>query len=51
MDTSDAPANIDHDRRRFLGVAGAAALAVGATQIGMSGSAKAQADGPGPSGR
>jgi pimeloyl-ACP methyl ester carboxylesterase len=42
MDTSDAPASINPDRRRFLGAAGAAALAVGATQLGMIGSAQAQ---------
>lgn len=43
MDTRDAPASINHDRRRFLGAAGAAALTVGATQLGMIGSANAQA--------
>jgi pimeloyl-ACP methyl ester carboxylesterase len=42
MDTSELPEDINHDRRRFLGVAGAAALAAGATQLGMIGSAKAQ---------
>lgn len=42
MDTSEVRGDINHDRRRFLGVAGAAALAVGATQLGMIGSAKAQ---------
>jgi pimeloyl-ACP methyl ester carboxylesterase len=42
MDTSEVPADINHDRRRFLGAAGTAALAVGATQLGMIGSAKAQ---------
>lgn len=42
MDTSEVPGDISHDRRRFLGAAGAAALAVGATQLGMIGSAKAQ---------
>ncbi len=42
MDTSEVPGDINHDRRRFLGAAGAAALAVGATQLGMIGSAKAQ---------
>ena len=42
MDTSDAHAENTYDRRRFLGAAGAAALAVGATQVGMIGSAKAQ---------
>ncbi len=41
MDSSDAPASINRDRRRFLGAAGAAALAVGATQLGMTGSAAA----------
>src|SRR5262249_19198577 len=30
MDTSDGPDNVNHDRRRFLGAAGAGALAVGA---------------------
>lgn len=42
MDTSEVPGDINHDRRRFLGAAGAAALAVGATQLGMIGSAKVQ---------
>jgi pimeloyl-ACP methyl ester carboxylesterase len=49
MDSSEVPADINHDRRRFLGVAGAAALgataagALGATQLAMTGSANAQA--------
>jgi hypothetical protein len=43
MDTSEVPGGLNHDRRRFLGTAGAAALAVGATQLGLIGSAKAQA--------
>jgi pimeloyl-ACP methyl ester carboxylesterase len=47
MDTSEGPADINHSRRRFLGAAGAAALAVGAAQLGMTGSAKAQADAAG----
>jgi pimeloyl-ACP methyl ester carboxylesterase len=42
MDNSDSPAHVNHGRRMFLGTAGAAALAVGATQLGMIGSAKAQ---------
>jgi hypothetical protein len=42
MDTSEVPGDINHDRRRFLGVAGAAALAVGVTQLGRIGSATAQ---------
>jgi pimeloyl-ACP methyl ester carboxylesterase len=42
METSEVPADINHDRRRFLGAAGAAALAVGATQLGMIGPAKAE---------
>jgi pimeloyl-ACP methyl ester carboxylesterase len=42
MDSSERPVDINHDRRRFFGVAGATALAVGATQLGMTGSAKAQ---------
>ncbi len=41
MDTIQVPGGVN-DRRRFLGVAGAAALAVGATQLGMIGSAEAQ---------
>lgn len=45
MESSDAPANINHDRRRFLGAAGAAALGLGATRLGMTGSAPVQADG------
>ena len=50
MDTSERPGDINHDRRRFLGAAGAAALAVGATQLGMIGSAKAQTSGAGSAG-
>jgi nitrous oxide reductase len=46
MDSSDTPAGINHDRRRFLGAAGAAALAAGAAQLGMTGSAHAQTEGP-----
>lgn len=42
MDTSKTPGEISHDRRRFLGTAGAAALAVGAAQFGLAGRAKAQ---------
>jgi pimeloyl-ACP methyl ester carboxylesterase len=42
VDTSKTPEEVSHDRRRFLGAAGAAALAVGAAQFGMIGSAKAQ---------
>jgi pimeloyl-ACP methyl ester carboxylesterase len=42
MDTNDVPGGINPGRRRFLGGAGVAALAVGATQLGMVGSAKAQ---------
>ena len=41
MGRSDGPAEINHDRRRFLGAAGAA-LGVGAAKLGMIGSAKAQ---------
>jgi len=42
MDASEMPREINHDRRRFLGAAaGAAALAVGASQFGTAGSAKA----------
>jgi hypothetical protein len=43
MDSSERPADINHGRRRFFGVAGATALAAGATQLGLAGSAKAQA--------
>src|SRR6185437_3372287 len=50
MDASERPGDINHDRRRFLGAAGAAALAVGATQLGMIGSAKAQTSTAGPAG-
>lgn len=32
----------DHDRRRFLGAAGAAAVAIGASQLGITGCTKAQ---------
>ena len=42
MDTSKTTGKINHDRRRFLGAAGAAALAVGAVQLGTTGTAKAQ---------
>jgi pimeloyl-ACP methyl ester carboxylesterase len=35
--------DISHDRRRFLGAAGAAALTAGAARLGLTGSAKAQA--------
>ena len=42
MDTSERTADVSHGRRRFLGAAGAAALAVGATQLGLTGSAQAQ---------
>jgi pimeloyl-ACP methyl ester carboxylesterase len=42
VDTSNGPGEISHGRRRFLGVAGATALAAGAAQLGMIGSAKAQ---------
>jgi hypothetical protein len=41
VDTSDRPGEINQSRRRFLGTAGAAALAVGATQFGMAGGATA----------
>jgi hypothetical protein len=44
VDTSDGPGQINHSRRRFLGTAGAAALAVGATQLGIAGGAMAQAN-------
>jgi len=50
MDASERPGDVNHDRRRFLGAAGAAALAVGATQLGMIGSAKAQASTAGSAG-
>jgi len=43
VDISDSPGAFNHSRRRFLGTAGAAALAVGATQLGMAGTATAQA--------
>jgi pimeloyl-ACP methyl ester carboxylesterase len=35
MDVRKMPEGINHNRRRFLGTAGAAALALGATQLGM----------------
>jgi Epoxide hydrolase N terminus len=44
VDTKDGPGQISHSRRRFLGTAGAAALAVGATQFGMAGGAAARAN-------
>jgi pimeloyl-ACP methyl ester carboxylesterase len=43
MDSSEVPAEINHDRRRFLGTAGAAALGAGAAPLAMAGSANAQA--------
>lgn len=45
MDTSTASADINRDRRRFLGAAGATALAVGVSSLGMTGAAKAEAAG------
>jgi hypothetical protein len=42
MDSSERPVDINHDRRRFLGVARPTALAVGATQLALTGLAKAQ---------
>ena len=42
MDTSDGAADVNHDRRRFLGATGAAALAVGA---GLTGCTRADAGG------
>lgn len=42
MDASDAPARISHDRRGFLGAAGAVALAAGAIRLGLAGPARAQ---------
>jgi pimeloyl-ACP methyl ester carboxylesterase len=42
MDANNS-SGVNHDRRRLLGTAGAAALAIGATQFGAMGSAKAQA--------
>jgi pimeloyl-ACP methyl ester carboxylesterase len=50
MDISGPTAGISHDRRRFLGAAGAAALAVGATQLGMAGAAEAQTSAAGAAG-
>jgi pimeloyl-ACP methyl ester carboxylesterase len=51
MDISEVPRDKKHDRRRFLGAASAAALAAGATQLGVIGSAKAQAGGADSAGR
>jgi pimeloyl-ACP methyl ester carboxylesterase len=50
MDTSEVRAEINHDRRRFLGIAGAAALAVAAGQLGTTGSAQAQTGAAGAAG-
>jgi pimeloyl-ACP methyl ester carboxylesterase len=50
MDSSERPADINHGRRRFFGVAGATALAAGATQLGLAGSAKAQTSAAGSAG-
>jgi pimeloyl-ACP methyl ester carboxylesterase len=41
LNSSNVPAGVNPDRRRFLGTAGAAALAAGAAGLGMAGSAKA----------
>jgi len=38
--------DISHDRRRFLGAAGATALTAGAARLGIAGSAKAPPDAP-----
>lgn len=45
MDTSKMTGKINHDRRRFLGATGVAALGIGAAQIGTIGAAKAQTGG------
>lgn len=45
MDISEVPRAKKDDRRRFLGAASAVALAAGATQLGVIGSAKAQTGG------
>src|SRR5271156_4933654 len=42
METSKMPGEAGPGRRRFLGTAGAAALAVGAAQLGVIGAANAQ---------
>jgi pimeloyl-ACP methyl ester carboxylesterase len=42
VDTSETHGEINHNRRRFLGTAGAATLAAGALQFGLIGSANAQ---------
>lgn len=46
MDTSDGPASVNHDRRRFLGATGAAALAVGAGITGWHAMAASTSFGP-----
>jgi pimeloyl-ACP methyl ester carboxylesterase len=51
MDTSDTPTSTNHNRRSFLGAAGVAALAVGATQFGAVRSAHAQTSGSQATGR
>src|SRR5262249_10159550 len=43
VDESDIPEQVDQAKRRFLSTAGTAALAVGAAELGMIGSADAQA--------
>jgi pimeloyl-ACP methyl ester carboxylesterase len=50
MDSSERPVDINHGRRRFLGVAGATALALGATQLALAGSAEAQTSAAGSAG-
>jgi hypothetical protein len=45
MDESDIPRQVGHGRRRFLcAVPAVPALAVGAAELGMTGSAEAKAD-------
>lgn len=44
MDSSNVPAEVSTDRRRFLGTAGAAVLAAGAAGFGVTGTAKADPD-------
>jgi pimeloyl-ACP methyl ester carboxylesterase len=46
MDTSGAPEHLNHGRRRFLGAAGAAAFAAGATQLGATSPAQARTTRP-----
>jgi pimeloyl-ACP methyl ester carboxylesterase len=50
VDTNAVPEEVSHDRRRLLGAASAAAVAAGAAQLGMIGTANAQTSRAGAAG-